>query len=240
MIQTRRDAELQQVQVQVRQLGSLVDEALDRALDALHTQDEAKAETAIMADESIDELNTSIERETFDLLSAQQPVGASDLRILTSLPPIAVDLERIGDEAVDIAQMVLRMLPLLPVQSSQSKEDEKLRTLFDLGQQARAMLRRTMQALANHNADAARAIWLENAAMHTRCYKARSEISAALEFSNAIPALLRDPFVLRRIMCLLAIVHCVERVADHCSNVCERVLYMVFNETEVLPVLEEV
>ncbi|HLZ58201.1 MAG TPA: PhoU domain-containing protein [Ktedonosporobacter sp.] len=243
------DNELYELNAEVLHLGSLVDDALAQALEALKTEDQEQAEKAVIADQDIDELHVSIERQTFDLLVTQQPLGGRDLRSLTSLPPIAVDLERIGDEATDIAQMVLRIAPLLPVpptagssngNGGSTLESTRIHELLDLGLQARSMLQRTMQAFADRDAEAAKNIWLENAATHTRCYAARCDISADLELSHAVPALLRDPHALQHIMCLLAIVHCLERVGDHCTNVCERIVYMVLNETEIQPVMQEV
>src|SRR5437016_6142870 len=106
------DTALQELDAQVIQLGSLVEHALVRALEALETRDQDMAGAVVRADTTIDDLHLAIEEHALRILMLQQPLGGRDLRYLTAVPPIAIDLERIGDEAEEIAQDVLRMMPL--------------------------------------------------------------------------------------------------------------------------------
>src|SRR5947207_4439879 len=106
------DKELHELDTQIIHLGSLVDEALGLALEALETGDLAKAGMVIEADAIIDSLRMAIEEHTIRLLTLQQPLGGRDLRFLTSTLSIAGDLERAGDGAAGIAQIILRMTPL--------------------------------------------------------------------------------------------------------------------------------
>src|SRR5579859_3363055 len=106
------DRELQVLDEQIIRLGSLVDDALAKALDALKTGDLAKAGLVIEADEVIDSLRAAVEEHTIRLLTLQQPLGGRDLRYLTSALSIAGDLERTGDGAAGIAKIILRMSPL--------------------------------------------------------------------------------------------------------------------------------
>src|SRR5205807_4793051 len=98
--------------IQIIRLCSLVDEALGLALEALETDDLAKAGMVIEADAIIDSLRAAIEEHTIRLLTLQQPLGGRDLRLLASTLSIAGDLERTGDGAAGIAQIILRMAPL--------------------------------------------------------------------------------------------------------------------------------
>jgi len=93
------------------QLGSLVDTALAQALEALETGDQDKAGAVAVSDTPIDDLHAAIEDHTFRVLCLQQPLAGRHLRYLTALVPMAIDLERIGDEAESIAQHTLHMLP---------------------------------------------------------------------------------------------------------------------------------
>src|SRR6266704_960873 len=106
------DKELQELDAQIRELGSLVDEALGKALQALETGDLAQAGRVIEADTLIDSLRAAVEEHTIRLLTLQQPLGGRDLRYLTSALAIAGDLERTGDGAAGIAQILLRLVPL--------------------------------------------------------------------------------------------------------------------------------
>jgi phosphate transport system protein len=237
--------EMNELHVQMLRLGSLVYETLTQVLEALRTTDQELAKIAAVADQTIYELRLSVERQAFDLLNTSQPIAGLGVRYLTSLPLIAVDLERISDKAVDIAQMLLRLVPLLPMRysslssspSGSAAADEMLRELLALGQQAGSMFRRTMRAFVDRDTATARQVWTENAAMHTRCYAARRDISTSLARSHAVPALQHDSDALQPIMCVLAIVHCIERIADYCANICERIVYMELNETAMQPVM---
>src|SRR5436305_14171627 len=112
MARTLLDKELHELDAQIIQLGSLVDDALAKALEALETGDQAKSGMVIEADTIIDSLRAAIEEHTIRLLTLQQPLGGRDLRYLTSTLSIAGDLERTGDGAAGIAQIILRMTPL--------------------------------------------------------------------------------------------------------------------------------
>src|SRR5260370_29969752 len=106
------DKELQELDTQIVRLGTLVDEALDLALEALESGDLAKAGMVIEGDTIIDSLRAAVEEHAIRLLTLQQPLGGRDLRLLTSALSIAGDLERTGDGAAGIAQIILRMAPL--------------------------------------------------------------------------------------------------------------------------------
>src|SRR6266487_3410630 len=167
MARTVLDKELQELDEQILRLGSLVDDALAKALDSLETGDIAKAGLVIEADAGIDILRAAIEEHTIRLLTLQQPLGGRDLRYLTSALSIAGDLERTGDGAAGIAQIILRMAPLrgehLPslhvdgdaVHGSGNEkitEASLMRGLLDLGEEARKVLQGTMRAFANRDA----------------------------------------------------------------------------------------
>src|SRR5437868_4464701 len=177
MARTVLDKELQELDEQILRLGSLVDDALAKALDSLETGDIAKAGLVIEADAGIDILRAAIEEHTIRLLTLQQPLGGRDLRYLTSALSIASDLERTGDGAEGIAQIILRMAPLrgngsqeevkLPAKESATGTDEIseasiLHSMLELGTEARRVLQGTMDAFARRDAKAARYIWEED------------------------------------------------------------------------------
>jgi phosphate transport system protein len=242
-------------------LGSLVDDALAQALEALEMGDQDKAGAVVMSDTPIDDLHLAVEEHTFRTLTLQQPLGGRDLRYLTSLVPIAIDLERIGDEAEAIAQNVMRMMPFLsggvlqadiptqlvqagnslPTSGSEGEqftEASIVQGILDLGQQVRSLLEETMKAFAGRDAQAARRLWEEDKMVDKGSYAVRRDLMAILEGAQAIPVLQHDPHMVQRATCLLWIAHELERVADHCTNICERVVFIVQGETDIEPSLE--
>jgi phosphate transport system protein len=244
------DKELHELDAQILRLGSLVDEALGQALEALETGDLAKAGMVIEGDTIIDSLRAAIEEHTIRLLTLQQPLGGRDLRLLTSTLSIAGDLERTGDGAAGIAQIILRMAPLRgnvpqvkievsPAVSAsedgQITEASILNSMLELGREARRVLQGTMEAFANRDAKAARFIWEEDDVVDVRYHLVRHDLMALLEGARAIPALQSDARILQRATYLLWIAHKLERIADHCTNVCERIVFIVEGETSIKP-----
>jgi len=255
------DKELQELDAQIMRLGSLVDNALAQALEALELSDQDKAGAVVMSDMPIDDLHLAIEEHTFRTLILQQPLLGRDLRYLTSLVPVAIDLERIGDEVEAIAQNVLRMMPFLSrgvlqadTPTQQMQEGNSLPTsgsegeqfteasivqgILDLGRQVRSLLEETMKAFAGRDVEAARRLWEEDKTVDKGSYVVRRDLMAILEGAQAIPVLQYDPHMVQRATCLLWIAHELKRVADHCTNICERIVFIVQGETDIEPSLE--
>ncbi len=261
MTRTLLDKELHDLDAQLTRLGSLVDTALTQALEALETGDQEKAGIVVVSDAPIDDLHLAIEEHTFRVLSLQQPLAGRDLRYLTALVPMAIDLERIGDEAESMAQHVLRMLPLrpvgipqagTPVQQEQGEsnlteaggmnvqlpEASILQGILALGREVRSLLQWTMRAFATRNAEAARTLWEQDKVVDKDSYTVRRDVMAILEGAHPTPPLQSDPHLMQRATYLLWIAHQLERAADHCSNLCERIVFIVQGETDMLTRLE--
>jgi phosphate transport system protein len=246
MSRTILDNELQELDNQIVRLGTLVDDALGKALEALENGDQAKAGMVIEGDTIIDSLRAAIEEHTIRLLTLQQPLGGRDLRYLTSALSIAGDLERTGDGAAGIAQIILRMEPLRSTSLSQIEvhvnaeelvseehnvtEAGIVKSLLELGLEARRVLQGTILALGQRNVAAARYIWQEDDVVDVRYHLVRHDLMALMEGARAIPALQSDSRILQRATYLLWIAHKLERVADHSSNVCERIVFTVEGE----------
>jgi len=246
MTRTVLDSELQDLDNQMIKLGQLVDDALGKSLEAIGTGNQATAGMVIEADAIIDSLRTAIEEHTIRLLTLQQPLGGRDLRYLTSVFSIVGDLERIGDGAAGIAQNMLRMEPLRSPHLSQvaihvdaeaaagqehhTTEAEIVRNMLDLGNDARRVLQGTMEAFAHRDVKAARYLWQEDDVVDVRYHLVRHDLMALMEGARAIPALQSDSRILQRATYLLWIGHKLERVADHSSNICERVVFIAEGE----------
>lgn len=251
MNRTVLDSELQALDAQIVELGRLADEALGTVLEALEAGDQAKSGMVIEADALIDSLRRAVEEHTIRLLTQQQPLDGHDLRYLTSVFSIVGDLERIGDGAAGIAQNILRMEPLRSTQLSHVEvhveataptsknhhvtEAAIVRNMLELGQEARRVLQGTMVAFAQRDVQAARHIWQEDDVVDVRYHLVRHDLMALMEGARAIPALQNDSRILQRATYLLWIAHKLERVADHSSNVCERVVFIAEGEVGMEP-----
>ncbi len=255
MTRTLLDTELHELHTQMMQLDSLVEHALAEALQALEMGDRDKASAVITADNTINDLQRAIQERTFRTFMLQQPLARRDLRYLTSLLPITIDLERIGDEAKGIAQIIL---PMVPFDEEQSPELDSLQQtqrtngatdsvdevdkftgtsmmhyLLNLGQQVQLLLQRTMKAFANRDARAARYLWQEDVLVDRHYSSVRRKLMATLEGVTTIPALQSDPYLLLRVNYLLWVAHELERIADHCTNICERIVFTVEGELDI-------
>lgn len=251
MARTVLDKELLDLDDQIKHLGALVNDALLKALNALETGDIAKAGLVIEGDTLIDSLRTTVEEHAVRLLTLQQPLGGRDLRFLTSALSIAGELERTGDGAEGIAQIILRMAPLrgnampqVKVESQQNKsldgveitESSVTHGIMELGKESARVLAGTLKAFADRNAAAARYIWEEDDVVDVRYHLVRHDLMAMMSGTRAIPALQNDSLILQRATYLLWIAHKLERVADHCTNICERIVFIVEGENIIEPV----
>jgi phosphate transport system protein len=241
MARSTLDRELQELDTQIQRLGTLVDEALEKVLDALATGDLAQAGMIIEADSTIDILRKTVEEHSIRLLTLQQPLGGRDLRYLTSALAIAGDLERAGDGAAGIAQLLLRMMPLRSntndlisntTGNSQVSEASVVRGILDLGSEARRVLQGTMKAFAQRDVKAAHYIWEEDDVVDVRYHLVRHDLMAMMAGAHAIPTLQNDATALQRATYLLWIAHKLERVADHCTNVCERLVFTIEGDND--------
>lgn len=244
MKRTVLDNDLQELNAQVLHLGTMVEDAFSLALKALEESDQDKAGKVVEGDNAIDDLHLAIEEHALRILTLQQPLGGRDLRYLSSVAPIAIDLERIGDEAEGIAQNVLRIIPNRKTNASRTSGKNKgseyelnelsiMRRLSGLGKEARVVLTRTMKAFEERDAQMARSIWEEDRVVDHRHYVIQRDLMEMLEENKAIPALVYDRHILQRIIYLLWIAHKLERASDHCTNICERIVFVVEGATDI-------
>jgi len=254
--------ELQELDAQMTRLGSLVENALTQVLAALEMENRDKACAVVVGDTTIGDLHLAIQQHAFRTLIYHQPLAGRHLRYLTSLVPITNDLERIADEAEGIAQIFLRMMPYQGeeptageqgAQSQQAHDEhtpmsayagvtpspEKLfmHQIQDLGQEVRSLLQRTMKSFTDRDAQLARSIWQEDHVVNKDHYQVSQELLAMLEGSQATATLKNNPSLLQQVTYMLWIAYKLERMADHCTNICESVVFLVENETDIYATL---
>jgi phosphate transport system protein len=206
------DRELKDLEKRLQELGSMVEEALVEAVDALKRRDLEKAGRIIAADRSVNERRYAIEQETFVVIATQQPM-AVDLRTLAAVLEIATELERIGDYAKGIARIAIKM-----------GTEPFVKPLIDIprmAEKARNMLHRGLQAFFQRDTELARAIPMED-----------DEMDALYDqiFRELITYIITDPKLVERASYLIWVAHNLERAADRVVNICERVIFMVTGE----------
>jgi len=214
MVRTSFERHLHELQDDVLVLGSMVEKATYRSMKALKNRDLELAKQVIADDSEIDRKRFDIEEKCIELIVTQQPV-ASDLRIIVAVLNIIIDLERIGDHAEGVGKITLMI-----------GNEPPLKPLIDLPRMAQKtgdMLRRSLDAFVNRDAEAARRISKED-----------DEIDALYDqvFRELLTFMAEDSKTITRATRLIWVAHNLERSADRVTNICERVVFVVTGKME--------
>jgi phosphate transport system protein len=200
--------ELKQISDKVSQMGGEVVQAILWVIDALARGDTQLAQQVVDRDEVINQLRFQIEHQCFTLLATQQP-AAIDLRTVVTALNIITDLERMGDYAKGIGEIVLRtggenlFLP-------QQETPQMARTVCD-------MLSTALEAFVERDIDKARSVFrLDDQVDHM--YRG--------VFETVIQSMVARQQSVRRGMYLLFAAHNLERIGDRVTNIGERVIFM--------------
>jgi phosphate transport system protein len=209
---------LHELQDELLVMGSMVEKALERAMEALKNRDLELARQVIADDAKVNQKRFDIEEKCVELIVTQQPM-ASDLRIIIAVLNIIVDLERIADHAegnAKIAVMIGNEPPLKP-----------LIDLPRMSQKTGEMLRRSLDAFINRDAEAARRICDED-----------DEVDNLYDqvFRELLTFMAEDSKTITRATRLIWVGHNLERSADRVTNICERVIYVVTGKMEEIGV----
>ena len=201
--------ELEHLQDEVLALGSMVEKATLRSVDALRTRNLAAARAIEAEDTLLNRKRFEIEEAALLLMATQQPM-ASDLRRLAAIVHIVTDLERMGDYAAGIARI-----------SVQIGDEPLIKPLIDIprmADKASSMLRRALDAFVERDVAAAEAIALED-----------DEVDALYQqvYRELLMLMLANPRTIDQATHLLWVAHNLERVADRVQNICERVVFVV-------------
>jgi len=207
------DEELQFLKEKLLRMAASVEDALSLAIEALKDQKEEPAREVLKNEENINLLDIEVDEICMRLLALRQPM-AGDLRFITSAMKISGDLERMGDLAVNVAELALELarLPLL-------------KPLIDIPRMARlaqAMVRDSIDAFINRDEALARDVCIRD-----------DEVDALDDqiFRELLTFMMEDPHTVRRAVALILVSRNLERLADHATNIGEDVIYMVKGKT---------
>jgi phosphate transport system protein len=206
------EIELSDLHAQIRTLGGLVREAVAKALVALRDQDDDLAEHVSTSDRLINAAQQEIETHAVNLVATQQPVARDLRRILASIM-IGAELERIADYAKGISRLVIGHLGAPPLTASAE--------LMELGAAAQGMLDRALEALANLDVVAARALGPADDEVDALYSRVKLRLATQLSTNPAGAARAAD---------LLFVAHNLERIADRSTNVAERTIFIASGE----------
>ncbi len=203
------DRHLHELQDDVLVMGSMVEKALERSMDALKNRDLDLARQVIEDDARINEKRFDIEEKCVELIVTQQPM-AGDLRVIIAILNIIVDLERIGDHAEGNAKIEVMI-----------GTEPPLKPLVDLPRMNHKtvdMLHRSLDAFVRRDAEAARKICGED-----------DEVDQLYDqvFRELLTFMAENTKTITRATRLIWVAHNLERSADRVTNICERVVYLV-------------
>jgi phosphate transport system protein len=190
-------------------MGGLVEDQIRRVMRALVERDGELAREVIDRDRQVNTYDVEIDEKCVELLALHQP-KAGDLRFITTAMKIVTDLERIGDQAVNIAQRAIEL-----------GREPQLKPYIDLprmAEKAEQMVKESLDAFVNRDTAAAR-----------RVCAADDQVDALKEqvFRELLTFMMEDARTIPRAIRLILISRFLERVADHATNIAEMVIYMV-------------
>jgi len=203
------EADLLHVRERVLAMGARVERMIGTAMRGLVQREESLAREVMALDAEVDLDEKEIDELCMALLAKRQPV-AGDLRFITLCIKVVTDLERIGDQAVNISERTLELLaePLL----------KPLIDLPRLSEMAQGMVRTALDALVAKDLEKAR-----------RVISTEDEVDKLNEqiFRELLTYILEDPKSAKRAIGLLFVSKYLERIADHATNVAEMVIFWV-------------
>jgi len=201
--------ELEALKQTLLAMGGLVEDQIRRVMTALLERDSELAQEVIDRDAQVNAYDIEVDEKCVELLALHQPT-AGDLRFITTAMKIVTDLERIGDQAVNIAQRALEL-----------NREPQLKPYIDLprmAEKSQRMVKESLDAFVTRDTELARRVCAEDA-----------EVDALKEqiFRELLTFMMEDARTISRAIRLILISRFLERVADHATNIAEMVVYMV-------------
>ena len=208
-MESKFHSDLEQLKMTMLQMATLTEKALEKSLKALVERDNSLAEEVFNGDNEIDLLEVEVDHHSLRLLALDQPM-ARDLRFIIGCMRIAVDLERIGDQAVNIAQRAkfLNSRPPLPTNHA----------IEELSSTALDMLRSVISSFVNQNTDLAMDVCKMDDVADELNYRVLKDLLAYM--ATEAPAV-------ERAVQTIIVARCLERSADQTTNIAESVIFIV-------------
>ena len=202
--------EIEKLNVELIKMGALIEEAIENVIISLKTQDHSLAKEIIKKDSEIDDMEKAIESHCLSLILRQQPV-AKDLRIVSTALKMVTDMERIGDQASDIASIIFKI--------DTDHFFEIVEHIPQMASIAKKMVKGSIEAFVKGDTELTKQIIEIDDELDSLFTKVKSEVIEILKKSNDLSDMCVD---------FLMIAKYFERIGDHAENICE---WVEFNET---------
>ena len=206
------DVSLRDLKEQLVSMAGSVERAIENATEALTARDRSKIENVYELEKKVNQAHINIDDACVKLLALQQPLAA-DLRLIVAVLKINTDLERMGDQAVNIAHNTERYINDLP-----------LKPLIDLPVmfiEARHMVREAIDSFVRRDMQLARAVMLRD----DRVDALKNKI-----FRDVLDHIKASPDQIEQGLSLILIARNLERIGDHATNIAEDVIFAITGE----------
>ncbi|MCI5741916.1 MAG: phosphate signaling complex protein PhoU [Lachnospiraceae bacterium] len=213
-MRNRFDRQLEQLNNELINMGSLIEEAIEMAITALIKQDVKKARDVVEFDEEIDEKEREIESLCLKLLLQQQPV-ARDLRQISAALKMITDMERIGDHAADISEMTILM-----ADKPYIRNIDHLQTM---AKETMVMLVKSIEAYVEKNQEKAEKVIANDDVIDDLYDEIKMELIEAIQ---------KDANNGEQATDLLMVAKYLERIGDHATNIAEWVIFSITGKHE--------
>ena len=208
------DEQLKNLNEEMIQMGTMIEENIQKAIEALVKNDVKMAKEIMEKDAVIDQKQRDIEGICFNLLIQQQPV-AKDLRAITAAMKMVTDMERIGDHAADISEITILL--------SDSEKVSGFDTIIKMASEASVMLIRSIDAFTQKDEVKAKEVIDHDDVVDELFDKVKDEL---------IELIKEDPKRGEQEIDMLMIAKYLERIGDHATNIAEWVIYSLDNKVK--------
>ena len=213
-MRNRFDRQLKTLNDELIEMGNMIEKSIEKALVALITQNVEKAKKVIAYDAEIDRQEREIESLCMKLLLQQQPV-ASDLRLISSALKMITDMERIGDQAADIAELAIFM--------ADKPYIKDLKHINQMGQETMVMVASSVDAFVEKNLQKAQKVLEHDDIVDELFNEIKKELIEMIHVNKDIGEQAAD---------LLMVAKYFERIGDHATNIAEWVIYSITGKHE--------
>lgn len=216
-MRNRFDRQLLELNNELIEMGSLIEQAIEMGISALVRQDVDKAQQAIRFDAEIDEQEKTVESLCMKLLLQQQPV-AKDLRLISAALKMITDMERIGDHAADISEMTILM-----ADTAYERTELNIDLVEDMAKTTTNMVIKSVDAFVNKDLELARWVIGQDDVVDELFAQYKKELIQKIcdNIKNGEQA--TD---------MLLVAKYFERIGDHATNIAEWVIYSITGEHE--------